>query len=137
MKIYSLSVFCVLLCLFNLAIRINANLKKNVKAGFNGYYFLQKIYRGNDPLLIIKNSQQTMTLKYFTLNQNLLAYSTDHKKSKTFEGKKKIKNKNYTNIKFNFNIFNFNIFNFNLFFNIFFLPNSSLFIFAITPSSEL
>jgi hypothetical protein len=54
----------------------------------NGNFWFQKIYRGNDPLLVVKYSQQSMTIKFFTINQKVLAYSQSQAKAKQIEGKK-------------------------------------------------
>ena len=80
MKIQSLCVFLVLLTLFNCV------LNSQTKDLFTGYFYLQKVYGGGDPLLVVKNSQQSMTLKYFSLNSKVLAYSKSQQNAKVVEG---------------------------------------------------
>lgn len=80
MKLQSLSAFIVLLTLLN-CVHFTYT-----QTPITGYFFLQKVYGGNDPLLIIKHSQQTMSLKYFTLNDKVLSYSENQEKIKVIEG---------------------------------------------------
>jgi hypothetical protein len=81
MKLQSLCIFIVFITLFN------SVHNSETKTILTGYFFIQKIYGGDDPLLIVKNSQQSMNLKFFTLNEKVLAYSASQQKSKEIEGK--------------------------------------------------
>ncbi len=86
MKLQSLCVFIVLLSLFNIVHQNDLSLETLMKATMNGQFYFQKVYRGDDPLLVVKHSQQAMVLKYFTLNDKILAYSENREKSKNIEG---------------------------------------------------
>jgi hypothetical protein len=92
MKLQSLCVFIVLLCLFNQAQSHEFSLKNLAKSLMNGNFWFQKIYRGDDPLLVIKYSQQSMTIKFFTINSKVLAYSANSAKAKQIEGNFKLFN---------------------------------------------
>jgi len=83
MKLQSLCIFLVLLTLFDCVHNSNSETTNMI----TGYFFMQKIYGGDDPLLIVKHSQQSMNLKYFVLNEKVLAYSANQQKSKIIEGK--------------------------------------------------
>lgn len=90
MKIQSMCVFLVFLTLFNLFASKSEVEKLEVqleKANVSGYFYLQQIYAGSDPLLLVKFSQKEMTLKYFTLTAKVLAVSPSLEKVKTIEGK--------------------------------------------------
>jgi hypothetical protein len=52
----------------------------------NGNFWFQKIYRGDDPLLVVKYSQQSMNIKFFTINNKVLAYAPNQAKAKQIEG---------------------------------------------------
>jgi hypothetical protein len=78
----------VLLCVFNQALTHEFSLKSLAKSFMNGNFWFQKIYRGDDPLLVVKYSQQSMVIKFFTINQKVLAYSQNQAKAKQIEGKK-------------------------------------------------
>lgn len=86
MKLTSLCVFIVFLCLFNFAQQNDLSLETLMKASMSGQFWFQKVYRGDDPLLVVKHSQQAMQLKFFTLNDRILAYSESREKSKNIEG---------------------------------------------------
>ena len=87
MKLQSLCIFIVLLSVFHLAHQNDLSLETLMKASMNGQFYFQKVYRGDDPLLVVKHSQQVMVLKYFTLNDKILAYSESQEKAKNVEGK--------------------------------------------------
>ena len=86
MKLQSLCIFIVLLCAFNQALTHEFSLKNLAKSFMNGSFWFQKIYRGNDPLLVVKYSQQSMNIKFFTINSKVLAYSPNQAKAKQIEG---------------------------------------------------
>lgn len=88
MKLQSLCIFIVLLCVFNQALSHEFSLKNLSKSFMNGNFWFQKVYRGNDPLLVVKYSQQSMTIKFFTINQKVLAFSQSQAKAKQIEGNK-------------------------------------------------
>jgi hypothetical protein len=81
MKLQSLCIFLVVLTL------LNCVHNTETKDMITGYFYLQKVYGGGDPLLVVKNSQQSMSLKYFLLNSKVLAYSKSQQTSKVVEGK--------------------------------------------------
>lgn len=63
---------------------------------YQKYYFIQKLYPGNDFIASLKLSKYDIKLKYFTLNKNMLYYS------KSVEKKNKIEGNYFINDRFSF-----------------------------------
>ena len=87
MKLQSLCVFIlfiVFLSLLKISLTEKMSMSTLFKSNMSGQFWLQKIYRGDDPLLMVKLSEQAMVLKHFRLNDKIIAYSQDGNK---FEGR--------------------------------------------------
>ena len=54
---------------------------------YKGYFFLQRLFPGTDPIANIKYSSSELKLKYFSLNHKLLYYSNSKKQSRQIDGK--------------------------------------------------
>ena len=63
-----------------------SNTKAKVNVLFKGYFFIQRLFPGTDPIGNIKYSSSSFKLKYFSLNDKLLYYSNSSEKSREIVG---------------------------------------------------
>jgi hypothetical protein len=90
MKSEQFGIFLILLTCYStlkLTHKNNDQMLLLTKGDLSGYYYIQKLQTGDDPLSIIQNSEQEMVLKYFNLNSKLLSYSPNQESISTIEGK--------------------------------------------------
>ena len=84
----SLTLFSALILFFATTSSIQAAYTKTeLSSPIKGYFYVQRLYPGLDPLSNIKLSEYNMQYKYFELNKNMLFFAKNKKTIEDIQGK--------------------------------------------------